>query len=216
MFDKISLQITGCNNQPVPNTFFKQQLVTSHLCVVLPGYNPPLINPLLEYTSQLLLDRNADVLQVEHEYYKIDFFKKPADERDRILSADVTAACKTVFTLRDYTQITLIGKSLGTLGLCHLLPDDRFRKAGCVWLTPLTTNQWLRARIEQYSPRSLFIIGTADNFYNPDYLAGLCESTRGKSVVIEGADHGLTIPGEVVQSLKALTRIVSAIGKFVD
>ena len=97
MFDKLSLTISGNNKQPIPNTYFRQQSAASHLCVVLPGYNPPLINPLLQYTSQLFLDRNADVLQVEYEYYKIDFFKKPAAERNRMLSVDVTAVSETVF-----------------------------------------------------------------------------------------------------------------------
>ena len=117
MFDKLSLQIAGNNNQPVRNTFFRQQSATSHLCIVLPGYNPPLISTLLKYTSQLLLDRNADVLQVEHEYYKVNFFKKPTAERDQWLSADATAACEAVFAQREYTEITLIGKSLGTLAM---------------------------------------------------------------------------------------------------
>jgi hypothetical protein len=214
MFDKISLQITGYNNQPVPNTFFRQQSATAHLCIILPGYTPPL-SPPLHYASQLFLDRNADVLQVEYEYYKIDFFKKPAAEREQWLSTDVTAACHAALTQRKYEQITIVGKSLGTLAMGHLLPDDRFRKASCVWLTPLLTNELLRARIKQYSPRSLFIIGTADDFYNAGYLTKLCEATRGESVVIEGANHGLMIPGQVVQSLKALTRIVTAIEKFV-
>jgi len=215
MFEKLSLKIAGNNYQPVPNSFFRQQSETSYLCIVLPGYSPPLINPLLQYTRQLFLDRNADVLQIEYEYFKIAFFKKPEAERKQILSADVTAACRSVFAQREYTQIVLVGKSLGTLAMCHLLPDDRFRKASCVWLTPLLTNAGLRSCIEQYSPRSLFVIGTADNYYNPDYLDEVCKSTGGKSVVIEGADHGLAISGEVVQSLKALTRIVTAIGKFV-
>ncbi|MFY9812863.1 MAG: hypothetical protein WAK43_01770 [Dehalococcoidales bacterium] len=215
MFDKLSLTISGNNKQPIPNTYFRQQSAASHLCVVLPGYSPPLINPLLQCTSQLFLDRNADVLQVEYEYYKIDFFKKPAAERNRMLSVDVTAVSETVFAQREYEHITLVGKSLGTLAMGHLLPGNRFRKASCVWLTPLLTNEWLRSQIEQYKPRSLFVIGTADDFYNAGYLAELCESTKGKSLVIEGANHGLVIPGEVVQSLKAMTRIVSTIGKFV-
>jgi hypothetical protein len=215
MFDTISLQITGNNNQPVPNTFLRQQSATSHLCIILPGYAPPLINPLLQYTSQLLLDLNADVLQVQYEYYKIDFFKKPAAERDQMLATDVTAACEAVFAQREYEQIIIIGKSLGTLAMGHLLANKRLRKASCVWLTPLLTNAWLRGRIKQYRPRSLFVIGTADEFYNAGYLTEVCEATNGKSVVIEGANHGLVIPGEVVQSLKALTQIVTAIGEFV-
>ena len=125
MFDKLSLTISGNNKQPIPNTYFRQQSAASHLCVVLPGYSPPLINPLLQCTSQLFLDRNADVLQVEYEYYKIDFFKKPAAERNRMLSVDVTAVSETVFAQREYEHITLVGKSLGTLAMGHLLPGNR-------------------------------------------------------------------------------------------
>jgi predicted deacylase len=78
----------------------------------------------------------------------------------------------------------------------------------------LLTVQWLCSRIEQVRPRSLFIIGTADRFYQPEILKHLEDVAQGHSVVIQGANHGLEVPGSIPQSLNALHQIVGAIQEF--
>ncbi len=98
--------------------------------------------------------------------------------------------------------------------MCHLLDDRRFQGAACVWETPLLTVEWLCSRIEQIRPHSLFIIGTADSFYKPDILKRLELATQGTSLVIEGADHSLEIPGDIPGSLTALNQMVEAVQEF--
>ena len=71
-----------------------------------------------------------------------------------------------------------------------------------------------RSRIEQTHPHSLFAIGTADKFYQPDILKGLEHVTGGRSLVIEGANHALEIPGNIPKSLMALDQIVQALQEF--
>jgi hypothetical protein len=74
----------------------------------------------------------------------------------------------------------------------------------------------LRSRIEQIHPHSLFIIGTADKFYKPDILKHLENVTKGRAVVIEGANHGLEIPDDISKSLMALNQIVQALQEFLN
>jgi len=209
-----SLDIPGYKNQPVPNTFIVQPNPTPHLGVILPGYRHSADMADLHYAGRILLDLGADLLRVEYVYQRTDFMKQPERERDKWISSDVLAACNAALSYRPYNKITLVGKSLGTLAVGHLLADSRFQGADCVWSTPLLTVKWLCSRIERVRPRSLFIIGTADQFYQPEILKHLEDVTHGRSVVIEGADHGLEIPGSIPQSLNALLQIVGALQQF--
>ncbi len=69
-------------------------------------------------------------------------------------------------------------------------------------------------RIEEVKPRSLFIMGTADHYYDPALLKRLAEATGGRLTVIEGANHGLEIPASIPGSLAALNRIVKDLQEF--
>ena len=211
-----SLDVVGYNNQHVPTTFITQATPTQHLGIVLPGYRYSVEMAPLYYAARILLEQGADVLRIEYAYYQSDFMKQPESEQDKWISSDVFAACNSVLSRHSYEKITLIGKSLGTIAMGHLLADSRFQKGTCVWETPLLTVEWLRARIEQIHPRSLFIVGTADKFYKPDILKYLELLTQGQSVVIEGANHGLEIPGDIPKSLMALNQMVQALQEFLN
>ncbi len=211
-----SLDVVGHQNQHVPNTFIIQANPDAHLGIILPGYRHSADRADLHYPGRMLLDRGADLLRVDYAYYQTDFMQQPDQERDSWLSTDVFAACNAALAYRSYQKITLVGKSLGTIAMGHLLGDDRFHRASCVWSTPLLAVPWLRARIEETRPRSLFIIGTVDKFYDQNTLRHLEGVTGGRSVVIEGADHGLEVSGSIPQSLAALTQIVEAVHAFLD
>jgi hypothetical protein len=211
-----SLDVVGYQNQEVPNTFIVQRNPAQHLGIILPGYRySPEMAPLY-YAARILLEQGADVLRIEYAYYRTDFMKQPESEQDKWISSDVFAACNRVLSDRSYEKITLIGKSLGTVAMCHLLADHRFHAATCVWETPLLTVEWLRSRIEETRPYSLFVIGTADKFYKPDVLKHLEHVTNGRSVVIEGANHALEIPGDISKSLLALRQMVQALQEFLN
>ena len=209
-----SLDVVGYENQRVANTFITQQEPTNHLGIILPGYRySPDMAP-LHYAGHILLGQGADVLRLEYAYYRTDFAERSNNEREERLSSDVFAACNAGLSHRTYEKITLIGKSLGTLAIGHLLNNSRFQQAACVWETPLLTVEWLCSRIEQIQPRSLFIIGTADQYYKPEILQRLERATDGKSLVMENVDHSLEIPGDISGSLTALNQMVQALQGF--
>ena len=211
-----SLNSVGYKNQQVPNTFIIQPTTNHHLGIILPGYRYSADMPVLHYAGRILLEQGADLLRVEYTYYQTDFKEQAESEQERWISRDVFAACNAALSYRSYDQITLVGKSLGTLAMGHLLADRRFQSATCVWSTPILPLEWLRARIEQIHPRSLFIVGTADELFQPDILKYLESVTKGRTLVIEGANHGLEIPESIPKSLAAVNHIVQALQEFLS
>jgi hypothetical protein len=212
----IPLSVTGYKNQPVPASMLVSSEASDHLGIILPGYRHTADMPDLHYSGRILLFGGADVLRVEYAYPKTDFMQRPPEEQAAWLSEDVRAACQAAMHRREYRKITLIGKSLGTLAMGHLLEDERFAQASCVWLTPILANGWLCAQIRKHHPRSLFIIGTADHFYQPALLQELVMATQGKALVLDGVHHGLEIEGDIPGTLATLRRIVDAVQEFIS
>ena len=212
------LPIAGCRGESVPNRFVRLDEETKHLAVLLPGMGYTCDMPLFYYAENLLTERGADVLRVEYAYgRRPDFGKLSKSEQRRWLLEDATAAYRAGLAQRPYEDVTFVGKSLGTLAMGHLLTAEE-RPAGktrAVWLTPLLRQDSLRAQVRRYGGPSLFAIGTADPHYDPAYLNEVRAATGGAAVVVEGADHGLDVPGDAVASVQAVTQVVRALTDFV-
>lgn len=128
---------------------------------------------------------------------------------------DVEAAYHVATKKLDAEVDVLIGKSLGTIAIGHLL-DKHPRLSQCrvVWHTPLILLPELQQQIKNHHPQSLFVIGTADPHYDQDTLAELVESTNGEAVVVEDANHAMEVPGEVNDSLWIIGKIIDSVGEF--
>jgi predicted alpha/beta-hydrolase family hydrolase len=211
-----TLTIQGYRDEAVPNRFLRPESAIDQLAVLLPGLGYTLDMPLFYYAENLLLERGWDVLRVEYAYNtRPEFQTLPKQERDRWLLADATAAWRAGLTQRTYARVVLIGKSLGTLAMGHLLTTaDPPPNAGAVWLTPLLSNERLRQQIQQYGGPSLFVIGTADPHFDPVVLEQMQVATVGEAVVVRNADHGMDIPGDPIASVRALERVVEALSRF--
>ena len=121
-----SLDAIGYKNQQVPNTFITQSDSTKHLGIILPGYRHSADMPDLHYAGRILLEGGADLLRVEYAYNRTDFMKQTNSEQGKWISSDVFAICNAALAHRSYGQITLVGKSLGTLAM-GLMPIIRIR-----------------------------------------------------------------------------------------
>src|SRR5215208_74432 len=210
------LTIQGYRDEPVPNRFLRREGAIDHLAVLLPGFGYTLDMPLFYYAEHLLLERGWDVLRIEYAYNKRSEFQTlPGPERDRWLLTDTTAAWRAGLGQRTYERVVLIGKSLGTLAMGHLLTlADLPPTVGAVWLTPLLSAERLRQQIQQYGGPSLFVIGTADPQFEPVLLEKMQVATVGEAVVVRNADHGMDIPGDPIASVRAIERVVEALGRF--
>ena len=209
-----TLDILGYKNQKVPNTFVVQSNPNGHLGIILPGYRHSADMADLHYAGRILREQGADLLRVEYAYYQTDYLSQSEISQNQRISKDVFAVCNACLAFRPYTKITLVGKSLGTKAMGFLLADERFQEANCVWSTPPVTIEWLYSQIEKVRPSSLFIMGTADQYYKPEMLEHLVNITNGRAVIIEGVNHGLEIPESIPKSLTALEQIVQALQEF--
>jgi predicted alpha/beta-hydrolase family hydrolase len=211
-----TLTIQGYRDEAVPNRFLRPQGAINHLAVLLPGFGYTLDMPLFYYAQNLLLERGWDVLRVEYAYNTHPEFQTlPEMERNQWLLADTTAAWRAGLGQQTYDRVVLIGKSLRTLAMGHLLTmADPPPNVGAVWLTPLLAEERLRQQISQYGGPSLFVIGTADPHFDPVVLEKMQVATIGEAVVVRNADHGMDIPGDPIASVRAVERVVEALSRF--
>ena len=212
----LSLGIPGYRDTPVPNTFIRQDHASPHLAILLPGYGYRATMPAVYHPERLLIRQGADILRLEYAYdQQADFRGLPEDERDLWFFADVEAARDIGRAQGSYEQVTLVGKSMGTLAMGHLLSTGTWlEQVRCVWVTPLLRDDRLRAQIKQAKPRSLFVVGTADGHYDPAHLAEVEQATQGHSVVIKGANHSLEIGDSTAPSPSTLERVMRAMESF--
>ena len=211
------LDIPGHGGQPVPNRLLRPRGPIDHLVALLPGYGYTLDMPLFYYLEDRSIEVGADVLRVEYSYNRLPAFQAAADdERRRWLLADAEAALRVALGQRAYRGVTLVGKSLGTAAMAHLLGRHAPASAAwtAIWLTPLLAEAEVHAVIRGFAGRSLVVIGTGDPHYDPGVIADLDTQPTIETVVAEGAEHGMDLPGDPVASVRALERIVAAQVRF--
>lgn len=216
MYSFTTLEIAGYRGEPVPNTLLRQADEARYLGIVLPGWGYTADRPVLYYPGLVLLNRGADLLRVEYNYVRRpEYLAAEAEERERWLMADVTAALEAGLAQRAYDEVTLVGKSIGTLAMGRLLASDaRLKGAHAVWLTPLLRDERLLGEIQRWAGHSLFVVGTADPHYSPPHLEAAVAATHGRQVRIEGADHSLEIAGSAAQTVEAMEKVVRALEMF--
>jgi hypothetical protein len=214
MMERTSLELYGFNNAPISNTFLNQN--SNHLCIIFPGLGYTADMPLLYYSSVVMESKGAGVLQVHYNYKTETFQTLSQKEQYQHIITDATIAYKTAIKQRDYQHVTLIGKSLGTLALGHLLTTQpEVENTGFVWLTPLFRNEALHLQMMSRKHRALFVIGSSDPHYDQSKLAEVETATGGESLVFGSADHSLEIPGKPLESLQFLQQFVTRLENFI-
>ena len=150
MATETTLSIHGFGGQPVANRFLRPEGAIDALAVLLPGFGYTLDMPLFFYAENLLLERGWDVLRVEYAYHRLPESEvSPRSKMVERLYADTTAAWRAGLGQRSYERVALIGKSLGTLAMGHLLTAEPVSiPVRSVWLTPLLSIPRLREQIK--------------------------------------------------------------------
>jgi pimeloyl-ACP methyl ester carboxylesterase len=100
----------------------------------------------------------------------------------------------------------LIAKSMGTNAAA--LAADRSLPA--VWLTPVLTVPWVTAALGRATAPFLLVGGTADEIWD----GGLARQLSPHVLEVEGADHGMYLPGPLTDSIAVLGRTVLAVEEF--
>ena len=214
MYTLQKLEIYGYQQEAVPHTFFQQNEPTDHVAMVFPGLEYTCQGPVLNYPSQELLMRQADVLWVEYDQRPGFAAFSPA-ELQQCCVADALAAYQALSRHRTYRQITLIGKSLCTAVMAYLLTAHPLTvPTQAIWLTPLLRMQELRTQMQRAGRRSFVVIGTADPQYDPSLLAEVKQAIEGGLLVIEQVGHDLQSETSVLQSLEIMEQLIRSLQTF--
>ncbi len=213
------LSIRGYGGRALANRFFRQAAAPTGLAVLYPGLSYTCDMPLLYFPTQLCLQRGMDVLQLQTDYGAPDFRSAPAVEQTAWMAADAEAALQAGRGFRSYPLTVLAGKSIGTLALAHMLaPNSPVKESlgrfAVIWLTPLLHQPTLVAAALQSKEPSLFVVGTGDRTFVPEALERIKAATPAQALVLEGANHSLEIPGDILRSLQVLQGVFQNIDQF--
>jgi hypothetical protein len=208
-YDITALTVAGYENKPLANTFYRQAGTPSGLALLLPGLRYTGAMPLLYYAARLLLERHTDVLVLDADYTRPAFQTAQREEQATWMATDAQAALRTGKSLREYPRLVLLGKSIGTLTLTHLLQGsmlsgDLTAQVITIWLTPLLHQPHLVTAALQCKGPSFFACGSADPTYDPATLERICAAACATAFIAPGADHSLEIPGNIIGSLHIL------------
>lgn len=216
MYSLQALKMRGYHQEPVPHTLLHQHKESDHAAIVFAGQTLNCQHPTLYYPTRELVLRGAETLLVDYSL-RPAFSTFSAEEILACIEADATAAYQALFREHAYKQVTLIGKSLGTLAMGHLLATaSHLPSVRAIWLTPLLRRFELQAQIQRAHPLSLFIIGTEDPHYQAAELAKLEQVTQGETLVLKGVGHLLEAPDGIIPSLHVMEQIMRTIQAFLD
>jgi hypothetical protein len=166
--------------------------------VIIPGGNYGPRTGLLLYVSEAARRRGADLEPIE--------WTPPAGgplrERASWVHDQVTPVVEKL------AAPLLIGKSLGSFAAA--VAADRGLPA--VWLTPLLTMPACVDALRRAAQPFLLVGGTADEFWD----GALARRLTPHVLEVDGADHGMMLPGPLHRTTEVLGRMTTAVEDFLD
>ena len=211
------LEITGCQGISLGNTFYQTSPQARRLAILLPGRGYSCAMPVLFYPARWFSSRGADVLTIEYGFSQPGQAMPALGGEDLLhwLGADAAAALQAGLRAGDYTEVVLVGKSIGTLALSQLLSALPSGPAfSFLWLTPLFKHPALREALLRTRPRSLFVQGTGDPHYDPHWFAEMRTACAAQALLIPDADHSLEFGGDFPAAFAALQNLLAELSAF--
>lgn len=206
------LEISGPNGEMLANRFIRQEKTTSDLALVFPGLRYNCDKPLLYYTSQALVAREKDVLQVWVDYTQLDTTHLSQTDQTLRMVGDAQAALQAGVRARPYNRLILVGKSIGTLVMAFVLSQESpLDIAATIWLTPLLQIPFVKEAIQKTTAPAIVAGGTADSTFDPASVSSLEKLPNISLLRVESGNHSLEIPLDPGRSLIALSDLVEMV-----
>ena len=216
-FNLTSLEIAGDGGYPINNQFIRQQSSSEKLAVLYPGMRYTCDRPLLYYTTELLLSRGYDILQLWSEYDSAEFDNLSDAEKTIRLIADGQALLRAGMQEGSFSQVLLCGKSLGTLTMAFILNEDlNIKYLTTIWLTPLIHLPPVADGILQNESPTFVAGSLADSTFSSGPIEQIKSKPDTTLFVTDQADHSLEIPGDARQSLNILDQVIAKLSGFVN
>lgn len=180
-----------------------QQSRAGRSAILAPGGNYGADGPLLMF-ARLAVQRRGG--QVHPVVWDIPEDSDSSEQRRRVVS-QVESAVEEMMAATGAAPV-VIGKSLGSLAA----PVVADRGLAAVWFTPLLTDEPTVAALRRAAGPCLLAGGTADQVWD----GPTARSLAAEVVEIDGADHGMFVPGGLAASAAALGQVITAVEDFLD
>ena len=187
--------------------------MSGHLGLVLPGGGAG------PYTAPLLLP----TLALEQVGAQVDVVPSP-DVRPAGLTLEEAAAfdafvvdrVRELLSRRAWSRVTFVAKSRGTLFLSVMDPAV----VGCddveaIWVTPLLGFDHVREGVMAKRWPSLIVAGAADPYHDRSAHEEVVSTLGAASLVVEDANHGLVVDGDVLATVEGFRALAAASLSFV-
>lgn len=172
-----------------------------HAVVIPGGLGGPYV-PTLMFAADAALARGATIHNFWWNHSPGQIIDLPAEERGPWAVAQVEAV------LADLAQPLLIARSFGTQ--CAVLAAEHGLAA--VWLNPPLRWPFVVDGLKRATAPCLIVGATADRSWD----AALARELSPHVFEVEGADHGLYVPGPLANSTAVLGEMVTAVERFLD
>jgi hypothetical protein len=176
---------------------------SSRKAILAPGRNYGPDGPLLMFARLAVTRRGGTVDPVT---WRFDRDADFAEQREFAVALVRIAVEASV--IADPTRPLIIGKSLGSLA-AGVAADHGL---AAVWFTPLLTDPATVAALRRATGPLLLVGGTADQLWDGEVARSLTPHV----VEVDGADHGMFVPGRLGDSAAVLGRVVTAVEDFLD
>lgn len=215
-YDITSLEVTNRAGSHVANKFFNQTEGADSLALILPGLRYTCDMPLLYYTTEVLLIKGFDVLQLWSDYSSTEFASASQAEQAQSLLGDSQALIEAGHKPEKYRRTILVGKSIGTLSMALLLSiNSELAIQPTIWLTPLLNLEPVALAVKNLKGPAYIAGSSADASFNTE-LSNQIQSLPNMRVdVIENADHSLRIRNDASRSLQVLAQVVTNLDSFI-
>jgi len=183
----------------------------THLGLVIPG-GPFFLSAVLRIPAVALQQRGADVRDVP---LSEGFNWSGSLDDNRDYFDGVGQQIQEIISERDWSQVTLVAKSVGTMILGAI--GTRLSVPGSVnalWLTPAFPLDYVRDGAVATGWRSLIVSGSADPWYDAARTTEVAEALGADHLLIDGAEHNLEIAGDVHATLGGLEQLATATLSF--
>jgi pimeloyl-ACP methyl ester carboxylesterase len=196
--------------------WWEQPKAAAELAIVLPGQWFGCAPPPTAYATLALQALGADVAWVNYGYDRDPGFERldKAEQEERLFH-DARAGVQTALARCARDRYVVVGKSFGTLAMAQLMEEGRLpADARMIWLTPMLRDRRVRAALEALDQPALLVIGDRDPHFDPTLMEPLSQRGTCQLLVLAGANHGLTVAGDLPASVRVLERYLGALERF--
>ncbi|MGL5415452.1 MAG: alpha/beta hydrolase [Clostridium sp.] len=188
------------------NPMFKDNNSTT-LCIVLSGVAYLIDRSYLDYSRQLANELGYDVMAIEYGFH-INRTKFDIPTEFHQMAKETIEAIENAIS-KDYENIVIIGKSIGTCVQVMLNRHFKDKKVKNIYISPID-----KTAHHGVCEDSLVITGTKDPLLSEESLNKI-EDVKGiKLVNITDANHGLDIEGDVLKTIEVLFDIIKLEREF--